>query len=736
MKSAPLKEIKHLLPQDSHYYKDEYYLDKEVLLHEGDWIIAESLDLDQPELLLADGDCPEFPPFILVTGNMVAQNIFNDETDGSTGLIVLGNLTAENIVVGGQELYIKGNLIVNGLFWGDYNHGELIVEGKIAIKVFLNTDYHCDYDRFTNRQNMEVNHIFWDDVDDDITDDSEIRTWFKPEYLENEDELLLSGDEIWSWQSWLKKEEILEALKEAKNILNDEPISSEDANNEVIPSLFPNNLISLENLKIFTQSTLPTKNKDDDSQWNHYKYWDGDVYRKISVTDDKDPEQTQVLFQYNEEFYLLAAYYEDDKEVQITYNGDIFGSNSTYFFDFNEYPERYIFFQKEWITFQQQFSEAVYWQKKFYETITQKRFDDVLALPYVRAELSDYDDDDSIYHWKNMGWQFRQEDSGKDARITITKELNERDENDESIFEFYHIEFENGKPVLMTQHGNGVEFDLYYVHYSKTEKYKKAIAYFEEMEQKIGLLNQQYLKRLEQNANEKELLLAFIEMEDMQLQSGMFDEKWYAEHWETLKNTAYRADDLVNKDDLETLYFHLIRKDALLPYGMEHYELLEKAYKKQTLYFDTKKYGYPYTLMSRLEGLFIFGFDDKITVAKNNRGHNDFRRLLTSWHRMNAYTSINGILEAKESLTPYASEEYTITRIIKTLEGLGFVHDYPKFEADYQYTNLPFWVMMAMLILNSSEQAKDSIENYKSLNNLPFYEKQMEILNRLETAFK
>ena len=736
MKTVAFTAIKHLLPQESNYLKNENWETYDVLFHEGDWTIETPIDLDKPGELFSSSNFPEYPPFILVTGNMIAGNIFNAETDGSMGLIVLGDLTAENIVVGGQEIYVQGNLKVSGLYWGDYNHGELAVQGKIEMKVFLNTDYGCNYDRFTNRQNMEINHVFWDDVDDDVTDDSWIKAWFRPEFLESEEELLLSGDEIWSWQSWLDKGKILEALKEGKNILNNEPVLDGSSKNEKIPSRFPNDLINFENLKIFTASDLPAKNDDDTSQWKHYKYWDGKVYRKVSVTDDKNPESTQVLFQYDEDFYLLATYYEDDNEVQITYNGDIFSSNSTHFFDFEEYPERYIFFQKEWRIFQRQFSEAVYYQQKFDEVITEKRFEDLLALPYTKAELSDYDDDDSVYYWKNMGWQFRQADSGKDARITITEELDERNEDDESTFDFYHLEFANGKPVLMTQYGNGYEFDLYYVHYSKTEKYKKAIAYFEDMEQKIGLLNQQYLKRMEINTNEKELLVAFIEMEDMQLQSEMFDNKWYSEHWDTLKTTAYRADELLSRDELEALYFHLIRKDMLLPYGMEHYELLETAYKRQTLYFNTLKYGYPYTLMGRLEGLFIFGFDDKVTIDKNKRGDNDFRRFLRSWKKMNDYTSIEGILHAKQTLQSYASEEYIIKRIIKTFDGLDFVHDFPAFDLDYRYTYLPFWTMMAMLILNGSDDAKESIERYRSLKNLPFYQKQMEILERLEHNFK
>lgn len=85
---------------------------------------------------------------------MKAGNIYNNETDGSTGLVVMGNLTANNIVVGGQELFVAGDLAVNELFWGDYNHGELQVRGSIQAKVFINTDYGVDYKRFEEHANI------------------------------------------------------------------------------------------------------------------------------------------------------------------------------------------------------------------------------------------------------------------------------------------------------------------------------------------------------------------------------------------------------------------------------------------------------------------------------------------------------------------------------------------------------------------------------------------------------
>ncbi|WP_147277154.1 polymer-forming cytoskeletal protein [Runella aurantiaca] len=79
---------------------------------------------------------------IIINGNLtVTGNIWNSETDGGISLIVIGNLSAKNIVVGGQEIYIEGNLWVQNLLYGSYNHGDMRVKGDIQAKVIVADDY-------------------------------------------------------------------------------------------------------------------------------------------------------------------------------------------------------------------------------------------------------------------------------------------------------------------------------------------------------------------------------------------------------------------------------------------------------------------------------------------------------------------------------------------------------------------------------------------------------------------
>lgn len=72
-------------------------------------------------------------------------HIYNQDTDGACGLIVLGNLSARNMVVGGQEIYVTGDLAVAELCWGDYNHGTLMVQGNASAAVLGDTEeYHLE----------------------------------------------------------------------------------------------------------------------------------------------------------------------------------------------------------------------------------------------------------------------------------------------------------------------------------------------------------------------------------------------------------------------------------------------------------------------------------------------------------------------------------------------------------------------------------------------------------------
>lgn len=132
--------IKHLLPPDAWAaWRNEVHHgefdDEPVLVYASDTVL-ESLNLD------FSSQVAEHVFLILVEGNLQVKTfIYNGNTDGATGLVVLGDLRANTMLVGGQEIYVTGSLAVEELFWGDYNHGSLRVLGNASIAVFAAVDY-------------------------------------------------------------------------------------------------------------------------------------------------------------------------------------------------------------------------------------------------------------------------------------------------------------------------------------------------------------------------------------------------------------------------------------------------------------------------------------------------------------------------------------------------------------------------------------------------------------------
>ncbi len=78
---------------------------------------------------------------IIIKGDLFVNNIYNFETDYGIHLIVLGNVIAKNIIVGGQDINISGNLTISEVFLGFYNHGSMFVEGNVNCPTIIIEDY-------------------------------------------------------------------------------------------------------------------------------------------------------------------------------------------------------------------------------------------------------------------------------------------------------------------------------------------------------------------------------------------------------------------------------------------------------------------------------------------------------------------------------------------------------------------------------------------------------------------
>lgn len=504
MKLVKCAEISHLIPQES-YYQHENYKDEWVLYHEGDLTLDKPINLDNTYAYFFPEKKEEeiFVFFVLVTGNLKAGNIFNDETDSCTGLVILGDLTANNIVVGGQGIFVTGNLLVDQLFWGDYNHGDLQVVGAIKAKVFINTDYGVDYQRFQNNENIFIDHLLWDGEEDDYDEETYIRSLIRPEYLLSDEDL--EDEEIYSWKDRISISGFLKAIAEEQPVLQDNLGAYKSPEDEVV-FFFEDLNISKENLVRFTESDILVSVAPKKGETAVLEYWDGLVFRRV-YTEIGSPEKTAVYFQYEEKFACMVYLYEEpnmfnkltgNKKYALTKAFKIFPEDKWLVIDADAPQEIQEFLKTQWDLFLWKYSEMIHLKKLFRENITREKMEAILNLPIAQEMSKLYYTDDASQYIGYLHLQFRLEDPEEEygKRISIIRQ--EPSEDDEDHFDFYHfdlVETIDGRtaPVLFTQDSNDYESEIYEVLPIEVNKYRKALRYWRKLEQNIEGLNEEFL---------------------------------------------------------------------------------------------------------------------------------------------------------------------------------------------------------------------------------------------------
>jgi hypothetical protein len=221
-------EIEHLFPTDSwivwrNNIHDREFESKTILLIEGDYNSGKlnlNGSLDSFDTSAIDGytNSNELIFAILIKGNLFVNDIFNEDTDGGTGLVVLGNIEAD-IVVGGQEIYITGNLLVRQLFWGDYNHGNLRIAGTLDAKIFIDTGDYAVPDFVCNKgPKSHIEYHFSDEIEtaDNDYNSNTLKIFLISELVSGEEELT---EEAIGWGGYLKRETIISYLLNNKQLL-------------------------------------------------------------------------------------------------------------------------------------------------------------------------------------------------------------------------------------------------------------------------------------------------------------------------------------------------------------------------------------------------------------------------------------------------------------------------------------------------------------------------------------
>ncbi len=203
-----VKDILDRLPENSWLAtKSDEFLDHTIFFYEGNVELS----------VLRLGELPAWSLGYFIIGDVTIGRIIEASDDLAMGLIVDGNLIADHIRAGGNEIYVSGDLQVNGLFFGKYNHGSLTVEGENHANAFIADDYSVW---------LESNWALTDDEcfdDEEISDEEyheacvEILEAIRPEFLLSQED----ADEPFLWAQLLDYYKIEKAMKHNAPILQD-----------------------------------------------------------------------------------------------------------------------------------------------------------------------------------------------------------------------------------------------------------------------------------------------------------------------------------------------------------------------------------------------------------------------------------------------------------------------------------------------------------------------------------
>lgn len=481
MKFIPLAEIKHLLPDDC-WYKHEN-LDLPILYYEGHQQWEDPLNLDT---ISAQHYTDDLIPFILINGNLTVPQIFNANTEISTGLVVLGSLTTNNIAVGGQGIYVKRNLKVAEVFWGDYNHGELIVGGTIRARLFINTDYGVDDYRFSMKDRIEIDFLLNHDLERDVAEPTVLFHLIKPEFLYKREEL---DDTIYSWANWLRTDAILQSFAQNQSILLETPNPAYA--DEKYPFAFANKEVNLDNLmklaggSIFNQDHIPT------GEEIVIDYAEEDMYKRISFTNGNS-YTTSVYFQYQDLYAMLVTI--EKKKSLLPFSKDY--ALQTFYRYPTELDQTWQPMVNtsiaesltiEWEKLLVEYSDMIGIYNKKQKIITVANFNDIMKRPVVqRLGQRYYEKEDSTIYYCGQQWRFRLEDraAGHAPRITIQNYLG-KGKNGENQYEYFHYELEQdpdpkGKPYIQLYYQREIspDADVFFLEVSTRRRMLKAINYF------------------------------------------------------------------------------------------------------------------------------------------------------------------------------------------------------------------------------------------------------------------
>ncbi|MEK5280746.1 MULTISPECIES: hypothetical protein [Paenibacillus] len=289
----PISQLADKFPEGSWWAKFYQDFSEEQLAayYEGDLTLPSlNLDWEQP-----------FPQqkeviIIFIEGNFTVDNLYNKETDGAIGLLVTGNLSAKNIAVGGQEIYVSGNLMIEEILCGSYNHGETIVKGDLSAAVLVQDDeYSFKVDGHKSIACL-VNVWEGDGVFQELpVDIHEVLI----------DEVFLDMDEDEEDFSFATLVNVIKEGCSALKKINESPISK-----NAVHLYFTHNTINEENILKLTQCILMPSDKPS------FNFREQDVFFKVQLEHiDADGDERDLSVYMNDNRHHYYIWLEQDHSV-------------------------------------------------------------------------------------------------------------------------------------------------------------------------------------------------------------------------------------------------------------------------------------------------------------------------------------------------------------------------------------------------------------------------------------
>ncbi|MCS4305617.1 hypothetical protein [Chryseobacterium sp. BIGb0232] len=435
MRYVQFKDIKYKFPKDSWLYwrneKHDGEFDENWVIYVEDTFEVENLNLDDPFTIfnaienLTDIN-QEACMAVLIDGNFKAENIYNNESDGSICLCVLGNLDADNMIIGGQELYITGNLNIKECFWGNYNHGDLIVKGETKTRVFVATEgYHYDY----KKERVTAEFFLCDEEEEDgIFDRTFPEAVFSEEILYTEDEV--EEDDLFTWNAWLSRSEAIKMLEKNDSIIKKDihVISKEEQKNtelSSIPKCFENTVFNGFSSFILQLDNFHKLMNIVKLHKEEYQYYTFEDY-EVQLHPDTEEGQAHAMFTHSSGFVFFICVVENENKGEVLSAVYRENGESSFINVFQQGTTLHYITSLNilWNDLLTRAERGAYFYNKFLETVKPIEIISFLNLPIVQEKYNDYKDADKNNFWYG-GYCFlmrRHGERGLAGSIDIGKE--------------------------------------------------------------------------------------------------------------------------------------------------------------------------------------------------------------------------------------------------------------------------------------------------------------------------